>query len=122
MDKYIPMDIDRAVCAAVGEWHCTPEQRRVIRAHADTIEAQLVVDNETETALEWVIAQDNAGNSVPFDTAARYMFGDTLYTGALAWLVDLVQYRRTEKAHNAVALEAYRAALDNAGPGEGKEL
>jgi len=115
MDKYIPTDIDRAVCASVGEWHCTPEQRSAIRAHAYTIELPPDDDDETSAALLWVVAQDSAGNSAPFDAAARYMFNDTQYTGALAWLVDLIQYLRTEKAHNAAALKAYRAALDNAG-------
>ena len=112
MNRYIPTPEDRAVCASVGEWYCTPEQRGTIRRHADTIEAALPDDDELQAARRWVWTQDDAGNSAPFVAVKKrqYTFGATSHAGALAWLVEIVEYRRAEKARCAEMLRLYRAA------------
>jgi len=110
---YTPTPEDRAVCASIGEWYCTPEQRGTIRRHADTIEVAVPRDDAEMTAARcWVWTQDVAGNSAPFLALEkyRYTFGATGYTGALAWLVDIIKYRRVEKARDAEMLRLYRAA------------
>jgi len=113
MNLYEPTPEDRAVCASVGEWHCTPDQRGVIRRHADTVETPVPGDDdELWMARRWVNKQDAAGNSAPFDALQeyRYVFGATGYAGALAWLVDIVRYRRAERARDAEMLRLYREA------------
>jgi len=114
MDRYEPTAADIAVCNSVGEWHGTPDQRATVRRHADTIETPAPDDDdEMRAARQWVLDQDDAGNSAPFLALQkyRYVFGDTGHTGALAYLVDVVQYRRAEKARNAEMLRMYREAM-----------
>lgn len=90
--KYIPSDTDRALCAGM-DWHCTPEQRAIIRRHVDAIVPPLPeLTPEQETALDWIRAQDDARNTAPFEET-RYVFDAHEHTGALGWLVDMIQYR-----------------------------
>ena len=124
MNLYEPTAADIAVCKALDELRGTTRYHRAVRSHVDTIETPAPDDDdEMRAARQWVLDQDDAGNSAPFIALQewRYVFGDTGYTGALAYLVDIVQYRRTEKARNAEMLRMYRAAHQGGGMNTQKE-
>jgi hypothetical protein len=109
MIDYDPTAADRAFCAAF-DWHCTAEQRAAVRRYADDIEPPPPdLTPEQEQALAWVRAEDDAGNATPFE-GTRYVFGAHGYTGALGWLVDLVQYRRARRWQIEQALALYNGA------------
>ena len=112
MNHYEPTDIDRAVCASVGEWHCTPDQRRTILNHADTITPRYNLTETDIAAYDWIMDQDDKGNSAPFHTIQkfRYTFGITGYSGALEWFVDIVSVRQANSEYRVEALRLYREA------------
>ena len=108
MTTYLPTQEDIAFCAAL-DWHCTPEQRAMMRRRADTVIAEPGAPPEFDQAIAWIVAQDDAGNSASYARLPRpYMFGATGYAGALAWLVDLIEFRRWEAERMKVAVAVWR--------------
>ena len=110
---YEPTNEDRAVCASVGEWHCTPEQRSALWRRADTITGTMhSLTKEDLVATDWVLMEDDSGNSAPLDALRpfRYTYGETGYAGALKWLVQIIEARMAAQLYHPELLRLYRAA------------